>query len=297
MTAARQRAPYLFLAPFLLLFVVFGAFPPLFAAALSLFAWDPASGYASARFVGLDNYVFALTDPWFWQSFGNTLWLALAAGVPQHLVALPLAFWLHRRAGRVRHWLLGAYFLPFVTASVAVSLTFATLFATDYGLVNQALQRLTGLPLAPDWLHDPALLKPLVALVVFWRYVGWNTLLYVTALQGVSPALFEAAALDGAGSWRQFRHVALPLLRPTILFAGTLSLIGGLQLFEEPFILTQDGRGGSGGAAATTAIYLYRTAFDFGDFGSAAAMAWLLCVAIALLGWAAHRAFRREEAP
>ncbi|TJZ64048.1 carbohydrate ABC transporter permease [Chitiniphilus eburneus] len=296
MNRARERAPYLFLAPFLLLFLAFGAFPPLFAAAMSLFVWDPASGYASARFVGLDNYAFALTDPWFWQSCGNTLWLALAAGVPQHLVALPLAFWLHRHAGRARHWLLGAYFLPFITASVAVSLTFATLFSTEYGVVNQALRALVRLPLAPDWLHDPALIKPLVALVVFWRFVGWNVLLYVTALQSIPPTLFEAAALDGAGSWRQFRHVALPLLRPTILFAATLSLIGGLQLFEEPYILTQDGRGGSGGAAATTAIYLYRTAFDFGDFGTAAAMSWLLFLAIAGLSWGAHRLFRRGDA-
>lgn len=288
-----EWAPYVFISPFVVLFLVFGLFPLGFSLYLAFQSWDPSSGLAAMHFVGLDNFAFALEDDWFWKSMGNTLWLAVASGVPQHTVAIPLAVFIHRAFKRSRNAVVGAYFLPYITSTVAISIMFSSLLSTDFGLVNHALGLLANI--APiDWLGEPAHLKPAIASIVFWRYVGFNLVLYLAALQTIPADLYEAATMDGAGPVQQFFHITLPSLKPMIFFGVTLSVIGGLQLFEEPFILT-GGRGGSDQAGMTAAIYLYRMAFDFNDFGAASAMSWLLFVIVALLTWLTNRAFRPRE--
>lgn len=288
---ARDVAPYLFIAPFFVLFIVFSVFPLGFSVWLSLHQWEPAAGLQAMRWVGLDNYAFALTDPWFHRSLWNTLWFAVVSGVPQHVVALPLAYFIHRRLKRSRDWVVGAYFIPYITSSVAIALIFSTLYSKDYGVINAALQAL-GLPGHIDWLGDAAYTKPAVAFVVFWRYLGWNVVLYLSALQVIDEELFEAATLDGAGLWQQFWHVTLPLLKPMIFFAVTLTLIGNLQLFEEPFILI-DIEKGVAPSVMTSAIFMYRLAFADGDFGTASAVSWILFLLIAALTWLNGRLFGR----
>ncbi|MBU6259982.1 MAG: sugar ABC transporter permease [Burkholderiales bacterium] len=283
-------APYALLAPFFGLFFVFGLFPIGFSLYLSFHTWDPTAGLSAMHFVGLGNFAFALRDDWFWKSLRNTAWLAAASGIPQHLVAIPLAVFLHTHFKRLRNLAVGAYFLPYITSTVAIAIMFSALFSTDYGLVNQGLHGAFGS--APvDWLGTPEYLKPVLALIVFWRYLGFNVVLYLAALQTIPRDLYEAAAMDGAGRLQQFLHITLPSLRPMIFFGVTLSVIGGLQLFEEPFILT-NGRGGSDQAGMTTALYLYRMAFDFNDFGAASAMSWLLFIVVVALTWLTNRAFR-----
>ena len=288
-------APYVFVSPFLLLFAVFGLFPLLFSLYLAFQSWEPTAGLGAMEFVGLGNFAFALSDDWFWKSLGNTGWLALASGVPQHLVAIPLAVFIHTSFSRGRDGVIGAYFLPYITSTVAIAIMFSSLFSTDFGLVNVGLQALFGgEPI--DWLGQPEHLKPAIAMIVFWRYLGFNVVLYLAALQTIPKDLYEAADMDGAGRLQQFWFITLPSLRPMIFFGVTLSVIGGLQLFEEPFILT-GGRGGSDQAGMTTAIYLYRMAFDFNDFGAASAMSWLLFIVVAVLTWLTNRAFApRKEA-
>ena len=195
--AFRRVQPYLFVSPFFVLFAVFGLFPMLFSIGLSLHRWDPAAGLSQMQWVGLDNFRYALLDDdWFSQSMRNTLWIALVSGLPQHLVALPLAWWLHTRLRGLRNLVLGLYFLPFITSTVALSLVFTSMFSKDFGIVNSALGHVLGL--APiDW-NQPEYTKIMISLVVFWRYVGWNTVLYLSALQTVPRDLLEAAALDGA---------------------------------------------------------------------------------------------------
>ena len=291
--------PYVLLAPFVLLFLVFGVFPLGFSFYLAFQSWEPTAGLTSMKFVGLDNFAFAITDEWFWKSLKNTAWLAVASGVPQHLVAIPLAVFIHSAFKRGRNSVVGAYFLPYITSTVAIAMMFSTLFSTDYGLINIALQamgKLPGLawlfPAAPiDWLNRAENVKPAIALVVFWRYVGFNTVLYLAALQTIPKDMYEAATMDGAGRWQQFWFITLPSLKPMIYFGVTLSVVGGLQLFEEPFILT-GGRGGTDQAGMTTAMYMYRTAFEFNDFGGASALSWLLFVFVALLTWLTNRAFK-----
>jgi multiple sugar transport system permease protein len=282
--------PYVLLSPFVILFLVFGMFPLVFSLYLAFQTWEPTSGLGAMQFVGLENFVFSLQDEWFWKSLKNTAWLAVASGVPQHLVAIPLAVFIHTSFKKLRNGVVGAYFLPYITSTVAIAIMFSSLFSTDYGIVNTALRSLFGMENI-DWLNTPENIKPAIAMIVFWRYVGFNVVLYLAALQTIPKDLYEAATMDGAGRLQQFFHITLPSLKPMIFFGVTLSVIGGLQLFEEPFILT-GGRGGSDQAGMTTAIYLYRMAFDFNDFGAASAMSWLLFVVVVVLTWLTNRAFK-----
>ncbi len=282
-------APYLFISPFLGLFALFGVFPLLFSLYLAFQSWEPTSGLGAMQYVGLENFYFAIGDAWFWKSLGNTLWLALASGLPQHLVAIPLAVFIHQSFKRSRDFMIGAYFLPYITSSVAIAIMFSSLFSRDYGLVNLGLDSLFGM--APiDWLNKPGTIKPAIALIVFWRYLGFNLVLYMAALQTIPKDLYEAAEMDGAGRWQQFWRITLPSLKPMIYFGVMLSVIGGLQLFEEPFILT-NGKGGPDQSAMTSAVYLYRMAFDFNDFGGSSAMSWILFLIVAMLTWLTNRAF------
>lgn len=292
-------APYLFVLPFVVLFLVFGLFPIGFSLFLVFHTWDPVQGLDSMQFVGSENLSFALEDSLVWTSLGNTLWLAVASGLPQHLVAIPLAYLINERLGRWRNTAMGVYFLPYITSTVAIAIMFSTLFSTDYGAINVMLKSLATWdvlrPLLPsiniDWLGQPETIKPVVALVVFWRYVGFNTILYVAAMQSIPRDLYEAARMDGANARRIFWHITLPQLKPMMYFGVTLTMIGGLQLFEEPFILT-GGKGGMEYAGMTTAMYMYRTAFEFNDFGLASAISWLLFAVILLLTIVTNRAFK-----
>ena len=286
-------APYVFIAPFLLLFAVFGVFALLFSFYLAFQSWEPTSGLQAMEFVGLENFAFALTDDWFWKSMCSTLLLALMSGVPQHLVAIPLAAYIDKAFGRQRDAVSGAYFLPYITSTVAIAIMFSAMFSKDFGLINGALHALLGIENI-DWTGSSETIGPVVALIVFWRYMGFNVVLYLAALQTIPKDLYEAATLDGATPWQQFRYITLPSLRPMIFFGVTLSVIGGLQLFEEPFILT-GGKGGPDQAVMTSSVYLYRMAFEFNDFGGASAMSWILFAVVAVLTWLTNRAFKPER--
>jgi multiple sugar transport system permease protein len=286
-------APYVLISPFLVLFGIFGVFPLGFSLYLAFQSWEPTSGMEAMRYVGMENFAFALEDLWFWKAMKNTGWLALMSGVPQHLVAIPLAAFIHASFKRLRDGVIGAYFVPYITSTVAIAILFSSLFSTDYGLINAGLKSIFGIENI-DWLGQPQYVKPAIALIVFWRYVGFNVVLYLAALQTIPKDLYEAATMDGAGRFQQFWYITLPGLRPMIFFGVTLSVIGGLQLFEEPFILT-GGNGGPDQSGMTAAVYLYRMAFDFNDFGGASAMSWLLFAVVALLTWVTNRLLRPRE--
>ena len=288
-----KYAPYVFISPFLILFGVFGLFPLLFSLFLAFQSWEPTSGFGAMEFVGLNNFWFSFSDAWFWKSLKNTLWLGLASSIPQHVVAIPLAVFIQRHFVKTRDTLVGAYFLPYITSTVAIAIMFSSLFSKDYGLINSGISALFGTENI-DWLGQPETLKPAIAFIVFWRYLGFNLVLYLAALQTIHNDLYEAAEIDGATKRQQFFFITLPCLRPMIFFGVTLSVIGSLQLFEEPFILT-GGQGGPDMAAMTSAVYLYRLAFDFNDLGGASAMSWLLFVLVLGLTWLTNRAFKEPD--
>ncbi len=322
---SKKWAPYVFVSPFFILFAIFGLFPLLFSVYVSLFRWDGVSPLSQMKWEGFGNYLYVLElegldfrtvftqafwqDVYsrdFWRSLYNTLWIGVVAGLPQHLIAIPLAVFIHTQFRRARNGILAIYFLPFITQTVAIVLVFQALFSAKFGVINSLL---TGIgqwevagfapfslmfPTEPvDWAR-PQKTPWIVAFVVWWRYVGWNTVLYLAALQTIPKDLYEAARVDGASPWRQFVHITLPQLRPMIFFAVTLTLIGNLQLFEEPYVLTA-GTGGIGQVAETSAMYMLRVAMTDGDFGTASAVAWLLFMFVALLTWMNNRVLKPKD--
>jgi multiple sugar transport system permease protein len=297
----RKYAPYIFISPFFLLFFAFGLFPILFNAYLAFHQWTPGTSLADMKFVGMQNFSDNWTDPTFWQSLRNTAILAVESGLPQHLIAIPLAFAIHTGLKKAQGFITAIYFLPYITSVVAISVIFFTLLSWQYGVVNAALNGLHQLPLIGalfpgekiNWLGEKQYVQPAIAAVIVWRYVGWNMLLYLSGLQAIPNELYEAASIDGATRAQQLRFITLPLLRPTIFLAVTLSLIGGFQLFEEPFILTNGG-GGVSNYGLTTVMYMLRTYTSYSDAGLASAMAWMLFVVIGLLTVINNRLFGRS---
>lgn len=285
-------SPYGFLLPFLIIFSVFGIFPLLFSVFLSFHQWNPVEGLSAMTYVGTENYYIALTDPWLWRSLKNTFWLAITSGVAQHLVAIPVAYILVSLSDRMRHWLTSAYFLPFITSTVAASLIFFNMYSPNSGIINQTLIALadsTYLGWAFGWVNDyqpirwlenAEMLKPSIAFMVFWKYTGFNIVLYTTGLMTIPKEILEAARMDGANAFHRFWHISLPMIRPFVFFAITMTIIGNLQLFEEPFVLTR-GSGGTGQAGLTISMYLYKVGWEWLEMGTASAISWLLFALIA----------------
>jgi cellobiose transport system permease protein len=276
-------SPYLYIAPFFILFAIFGLFPLGYTAWVSLTdrnLLDP-----DTTFIGLDNYSELLHDSYFWNAVENTLGIWVISTIPQLLLALVIAHVLNRSL-RVRTFFRMGILLPQVTSLVAVALIFSQLFGFRYGLINYLLNQV-GIENI-NW--EAGRISSWVALstMVTWRWVGYNALLYLAAMQSIPYDLYEAAAVDGARSRRQFFHITIPMLRPVIIFTVIISTIGGLQLFTEPYLfqpIKGSATGGSGRQYQTVAMYLYEKAFGSTqfDFGYAAAIAWCMFLLIAVI--------------
>jgi cellobiose transport system permease protein len=291
--ADAKASPYLYIAPFFVLFGIFGIFPLLYTAWISM--TDRNLLAAEWSFIGLDNYRELLHDEYFWHAVANTFGIFVLSTVPQLLLALVIAHVLNRSL-RVRTFFRMSILLPQVTSLVAVALIFSQLFGYRYGLVNYLLNQV-GIENV-NW--EAGRLSSWIALstMVTWRWVGYNALLYLAAMQSIPDELYEASAVDGARSWRQFLHVTIPMIRPTIIFTVIISTIGGLQLFTEPFLFQPVKSGATGGSARqyqTVSMYLYEKAFggtQF-DFGYAAAIAWCLFLIIAVVAFLNYLLVRR----
>jgi cellobiose transport system permease protein len=292
-------APYVLIAPFFVIFAIFGVFPLLYTAYVSMTdrnLLDP-----TFAFIGLDNYRQLVGDDYFWNAVTNTLGIWVLSTVPQLLIALGLAHLLNRSL-RVRTLFRMSVLLPQVTSLVAVALIFTELFAHDYGLVNYLLNQV-GIA-SVDWEAGRLSSWAALSVMITWRWAGYNALIYLAAMQGIPDELYEAAEIDGATRWQRFRHITIPQLRPTIIFTVIVSTIGGLQIFTEPFLFESNpgvAQGGSGRQFQTVTMYLYEKAFAGGqfDFGYASAIAWclfLLIIVISLFNFLVVRRIRSAEA-
>jgi cellobiose transport system permease protein len=289
--------PYLLIAPFFLLFAVFGLFPLLYNAVVSLRTWrldDPTrDGWA-----GLDNYQRLLHDSDFWHALVNTLGIFVLATVPQLTLALVIASLLNRRL-RFRTGLRVGVLLPYITPLAASTLIFQQLFAHDTGIINSVLG---GIGVSPvDWQGSRLASWVAIATMVDWRWTGYNALIYLAAMQSVPRDLYEAAALDGAGPWRQLWRITVPMIRPTLIFTIVLATIGQMQLFTEPLLFNEkvsDATGGTDGQFNTVALLIYKTGWKDLNLGYAAAMAWTLFAMIVVLAsvnaFITHRAGGRR---
>jgi multiple sugar transport system permease protein len=269
----RRLTPYLFLLPGLLLFGVFRFYPLLDGLRLSF--TNARLGRPQYAWVGLANYERLLHDTRFHTSLWNTAFYTVASTLPILAIPLVLALALHRGVA-LTTFLRSAFFFPFTLSVVTVGLTWLWLLDPVVGPFNYYLRAL-GVP-ARSWLADPATAMWAIILTTVWWVAGYYLVIYLAGLQDIPRELYEAAALDGAGGWRSFWAITVPLLRPVLLFVFVTHIIGSFQIFGQVFILTQ---GGPGDATRTVVQHLYETAFqNFFHFGSATAMAWVLFAVI-----------------
>ena len=280
-----RLVPYTFLLPYLAIFLLFWAWPILYSVYLSFL---DTRGFPWAVEPGV-NWGRILNDPFFIQAFRNTLVL-LAVQVPVMLVlATGLAVGLNSPLLKFRGFYRFAFFAPVVVGSVAYSAVFRLLFNTQNGAVNAALTGL-GLPRV-DWLNAPVPAFILIVLTVTWRWTGYNAIIILAGLQNIALELYEAARIDGATPWQQFWGITLPLLRPILLFALVLSVIGTLQLFTEPFLITA---GGPGNATLTLGVYLYQQGFRSFNFGYASAIGYAIALLAVLFSAVQLRFFGQD---
>jgi multiple sugar transport system permease protein len=275
---AEARAAALFLAPALGVLVLFFFLPVIAGFALSLTDFDLYSlgDVHNVRFVALHNYAAVLKSDIFWTALGNTLYFAFAGGPLTVAVSLGAALLVNARAARFKPLFRTVYFAPVVTTLVAVAIVFRFLYHPRFGALDRALG-VFGLP-AIDWLGDPRWAMPAIILLAVWKNFGYNMIIFIAGLQAIPDELYEAARIDGAGAWRQFRHVTLPMLGPTFLFVGVVTAIGYLQLFPEPYVMTY---GGPLNKTLSAMMLMYKEGFRWWRMGYAAAVAFLLCLVIA----------------
>ncbi|GMA60448.1 sugar ABC transporter permease [Alicyclobacillus fastidiosus] len=270
----KHRSIYLFISPFFILFFVFGLFPIIFSLYLSFHAWD---GLSPMRFIGFKNFQLLLTDTEFWDSVKNTFIIWLESTIPMLFFALVIAFFLNSAFVRLKGFWRFTFFLPNITSIVAEAVLFSVFFNTKFGIFNFILGKF-GMH-AIDWLDVNGWLQLAIAILVIWRWTGYNAIIYLAGLQAIPTDLYEAARIDGASTVQIFFRITIPLLRPIIFFTVIMSTIGGMQIFTEPQILT-NGTGGPGLGGNTMVLYLYNQAFTNHLFGYGSAIGWALFIII-----------------
>ncbi|MEI6460003.1 MAG: sugar ABC transporter permease [Pseudomonadota bacterium] len=269
----RHQWGWLLAGPALIVIAVFFLLPVLAALALSLTDYDlyAIASIHNVRFVGLRNYADLLGNPLFWQALGNTFYFVLV-GVPLSLAAsLGGAVLVHSKWASCRGLFRTAYFAPSVTTVVAVAVIWRYLLHTRYGLINYALGHVGIAPI--DWLGDPHWSMPAIILFAVWKNFGYNLVILLAALGTIPADLYEAADLDGAGAWAQFRLVTVPCIRGTLTFVGILTVAGYFQLFAEPYVMTQ---GGPAQSTMSVLYLLYDEGFKWWNLGRASAVAFVL---------------------
>jgi ABC-type sugar transport system permease subunit len=293
-----KYAPYLFVAPFLLLFLAFMVYPLLRSVSMSFYSY---AGPHTTRFVGLGHYAFFMKDLLLWVAVANTILYAILFMALQIPLSLGLALLLNSPRVRFRNVFRFAFFAPYLVGNVFVSVIFVLLLSQRHGLIPKFLGLFHPAWLELNWLDDPIYARVAIVLASLWLSVGWGMVFFLAALQGVDRELYDAAAVDGAGRWSRFWNVTLPGIKPVMTFLVISGTIGALQLFELPYVifLQHGSAAGPKWAGLTIVMYLYQQGFDLGDIGAACAVGWFLVILIlgvALIQIKISGAGREEEA-
>lgn len=283
----QYRHFYLFISPFFILFAVFGLYPLLFSFYLSFTEWD---GFLPIQWVGLGNLGKMAGDDAFFGSLWNTLVLGLLYVPPMLIGAFVFAVLLNASWLRMAGFFRAAFFLPVVSPMVVVAIVFGLLYDLDNGLLNYAAVHAFGLEPIP-WLTSESWSKPALALLLVWRWTGYNMVLMLAGLQGISKEYYESARIDGAGALARMWHITLPLMRPIFVFCSIMSLIGTVYMFDEIFVMTN---GGPGMSSTNFGLYLFNTSFDDFKFGYASCMAYCVALVVFVASLAMLK-FRRTE--
>lgn len=270
----KRNAPYFFLAPMIILFLAFMAYPIADSFRLSFYNFEGGT----YTLVGLNNYAVMLKDPIFWKSLSNTV-IYLIVQVPVMVIlSLILGVLVEQDFLKFRACYRIGVFLPSITALVAYAMVFKLLLNTDYGIINYVL-RAAGFR-GVDWLNTVWGARFSIIMGITWRWTGYNTIIMIAGIKGIPTELYESADIDGASFWQKVMGITIPMVKPIMLFVSITSTIGTLQLFDESFILTQ---GGPDNATITIGHYLYNTGFAFFKFGYAAALSYALLIIIGVL--------------
>jgi len=274
---AAARAAWLFLAPALLLIGVFFFVPVVASFGLSFTDFDiyAVADPRNMQFVEVHNYLELARAPVFWTALRNTFYFTFVGAPLSVGLSLVTALLVNAKVVRFKAFFRAAYFAPFVTTLVALAIVWRYLYQPRYGLLNAGLATFGLGPI--DWLGDPRWAMPAIILLAVWKNFGYAMLIFIAGLQRIPEELYEAAALDGAGTWAQLRRVTLPLLTPTFVFVGIITAIGYFQLFAEPYVMTQ---GGPLKSTLSMVLYMYEEGFRWWRLGSAAAVAFVLFVII-----------------
>jgi ABC-type sugar transport system permease subunit len=287
----RAAAGYAFVAPALLFLVLFALGPFVFTVYVSLHDWNMLTPVETMPWRGLENYRYLLfDDPLFRETFRNSVVFAVANVVVTTVLSLGLALLLNGQV-RWRGLWRAIYFLPYITSSIAISIVWNNLYHPSYGLFNGILG-LLGLP-TQRFTSSVEQAMPSMVAVAVWLGVGYYMILFLAGLQSIGVDVYEAAKVDGANAWDRFRSITLPLLRPTLLFVGVVSTLASLQVFDLPFVLTN--QGGPVNATNTVVLYMYQTAFNFTRMGRATAMAVMLFLVILVITLMQLRLLRERE--
>lgn len=271
-----KNAPYFFIGPAFLLILIFTVYPVVSSFILS---FQEVRGVQKS-FVGFSNYSRLFHDPIFYKSLINTFQILIVQVPIMLFLALLIAVGLHSSMLRGKAFFRISYFMPAITALVAASIVFMIMLDEHFGLVNYFLSFL-GVD-SISWLTTPFWAKVSIIVVMTWRWTGYNMVIFLAGLQNIPAELYEAASMDGAGKVKQFFMITIPQLKPVFIFTVVMSTIGTLQLFDEPFVLTN---GGPNAATMTITLYLYETGFKFFDFGYASAIAYVLVMITAIVSW------------
>ncbi|GAB3329267.1 sugar ABC transporter permease [Larkinella ripae] len=274
MTRKDKWIPYGLVAPYVLHFAVFVAFPVVFSVVLTFHSWNIIS---PMEFVGLANYTRLFKDRQFWQAIYNTLRFLLIHIPLQIVIALALAELLNRTI-RGAAFFRAAFFLPVIVSGVVVTILWQQLLGYNLGMLNRMLTAIS-LPRVA-WLDDPSVAMYSIAVMVTWKNVGLYVILFLVGLQTVPVQYYEAADLEGATTWQKFRHITLPMINPTIFTVVVLSTIGGFSLFIEPYIMTE---GGPMNSTLSAVMYIYRQAFQYYHMGYSATLGFFFALLILLV--------------
>jgi len=268
----------IFLLPSFLGFLVFYFFPVIASLILSFAKWDLSSGLGNIKFIGLGNFKAIMKDVWFTDSMVNSLLFTVTTVVIGTVLALLLAVFI-TRAAYFKQALKAIFFMPYISSTVAVAIVWMIVLQPKFGPVNQFL-RAIGIVNVPNWLADVKWALPSLIAMYIWQNLGYNMIVYIAGLSSISPDLYEAAEVDGAGPIKKFFHITVPMIAPTTFFLVIMGIINSFKVFDQVQVLTQ---GGPGSSTAVLSLYIYRQAFRFYNMGYASAAAWIMFIIIFII--------------
>jgi len=287
-----KRAPYLFISPALILLMMFSLIPIIVAFVISFtdISLVGLADWSQINFVGMDNYIEIMTDPIFLKSIGNTLFYVII-GVPLVIIcSLGLAVLINFGEHKFFQFFRLIFYTPSITNVVAVAVVWSYLYNPSFGFLNYLLS-LADIPPVP-WLQHPVVAKISLVILALWRAIGTNMIIFLAALQGIPKEYYEAASLDGANKRQQLFKITVPMLKFAIFFVTVTTMIGWLQFFEEPFIMTN---GGPLDSTTSVSLFIYRNGFQFSKFGYAAAGSFLLFIVIIIVTLIQFRLQRNKD--